>query len=391
MLQFAALSRDIALFFVKMSEFPVPYERSQAENEALIEKHDVPLMALEAMSLAGNGANTAQTSGTGAGGHYGAEGEGGVADIDPQNLILQTLYRKSVEYRLAHGTFARDNAFKNDALSFSVLVASTGAGLLLFMGDEFATICAIIAACITALNALNKMNDYSGKAEAHAMSKIDFGGLQRDLLTLLTATPYAKQQEKLDEINNRFNEATNGMPVLHQPSLLGVKGEDGDDMYKLIIDPALLMEAGSDLMGHVSEVRYNRLLAVHAADHAEEAANERHNPGGPGGKGGGAGGMLAGAGGMIGGAGGMIGGAAGTAGGMIGGVFGGNQTAKNGPSGPADSNTTDTPAQDVSAPADQPSSVPQMSPFFGSCLQARDCGADTMADPSVPTSETNQQ
>lgn len=368
--QFAALSRDIALFFVKMSEFPVPYERSQAENEALIETQDVPLMALEAMALVGNGANTAQASGTGAGGHFGAEGEGGVSDIDPQNLILQTLYRKSVEYRLAHGTFARDNAFKNDALSFSVLVASTGAGLLLFMGDEFATICAVIAACITALNALNKMNDYSGKAEAHAMSKIDFGGLQRDLLTLLTATPYATQKEKLDEINNRFNEATNGMPVLHQPSLLGVKGEDGDDMYNLIIDSALLMEAGSDLMGHVSEVRYNRLLAVHATDHAEEASNEQHNPGGPGGKGDNAGGMLAGA------------------GGMIGGVFGGNGAAKNGSSRSAGSNMT---AQGIPVQENEPA-APQMSamsPFFGSCLQARDCGAGTMADPSVSSGEVN--
>ena len=33
--------------------------------------------------------DTSEGSGTGAGGHFAAEGEGGVVDIDPLNLLLQ--------------------------------------------------------------------------------------------------------------------------------------------------------------------------------------------------------------------------------------------------------------------------------------------------------------
>ena len=166
----------------------------------------------------------------------------------------------------------RDNAFWADFVSFIVLIASTAAGLILFMGDEYSTICAIIAASITALNAFSKYLDFSGKAELHALSMKDFGGIQRDLLTMLMATPYAEAKRNLGDLNNRFNEAATIMPPINPADLLGVVGEDGEPMFKLIIDGALLREAHSDLMGHIGNHNLDRLMCISVLDDPDEHA-----------------------------------------------------------------------------------------------------------------------
>ena len=52
---------------------------------------------------------------------------------DKVNFELQTLYRKSSEYRIAHGRAGRHNGKMADSLSFMILSLSTLAGMLLFM------------------------------------------------------------------------------------------------------------------------------------------------------------------------------------------------------------------------------------------------------------------
>ena len=64
-------------------------------------------------------------------------------------------------------------------------------------------------------------------------------------------------------MTEEFNEAVSTMPPLHQPSLVGVKGEDGDEMFKLITDYAILQEVAAVALAvhaHVPAVA----LAVHA-------------------------------------------------------------------------------------------------------------------------------
>lgn len=186
--KFATIARDINVTFTGMSEHAKPSERTEQETHDLIAAQDVALASVLAFDQQQEtGARSTASVGTGVGigtheveGYYGAQGKEGIEDIDPVNLMLQTVYRKAIEYRFAHSRLMRHNAFWADFISFSVLIASTAAGLILFMGDRFATICAIIAATITGLNAYAKYMDFSGKTELHTLSMKDFGYLQRD-------------------------------------------------------------------------------------------------------------------------------------------------------------------------------------------------------------------
>jgi len=208
-----------------------------------------------------------------AGGHYAAEFEGGVEDIDPCNLLIQTMYRKATEYRLAHGREGRSNGNWNDFLSFSVLISSTGAGLLLFVdptNDNLSAIAAVIAAGITGINAFSKFMDFSGKQERHNLSMKDFASLQRDLLTLLTATAADEVWDYLNELNSRFNEANNIMPVLDRRALAGVKDGDGNEMFQLIVEHAQIMEASADLAGGVPNAMTEHMLLVDSIDNPDD-------------------------------------------------------------------------------------------------------------------------
>lgn len=93
-------------------------------------------------------------------------------------------------------------------------------------------------------------------------------------MTLLIATPYEQAKSQLDKINAAFNEATNVMPPIYAPDLIGVKCEDGSEMFKLIVDDALLEEAKSDLLGHVGKHHYQELIAIDILDHRKDGGTE---------------------------------------------------------------------------------------------------------------------
>lgn len=85
------------------------------------------------------------------------------------------LYRKTVEYRLAHGYFQRVNTFGNDASSLAVLIMATVSGLLLFMGTGFQNVCAALSLVITLTTAFSTFMGFSNKMETHAITQKAFG------------------------------------------------------------------------------------------------------------------------------------------------------------------------------------------------------------------------
>ena len=56
------------------------------------------------------------------------------------------------------------------------------------------------------------------------------------------------------------------MPPLWMPSLVGVKNEQGEEMFTLIVGDALLAEAQSDLIGHVGHHHSNQLHVINTLD-----------------------------------------------------------------------------------------------------------------------------
>ena len=80
------------------------------------------------------------------------------------------MYRKAQEYYIAHSAAAIPNQRWNDGCSFAVLALSTIAGLILFLGENFAVACATITAVVTGINAFSKVMDFSRKMEAHHLS-----------------------------------------------------------------------------------------------------------------------------------------------------------------------------------------------------------------------------
>lgn len=190
---------------------------------------------------------------------------------DPLNKDYQVMYRKSVEYRLAHGRMMRFNQLANDTISFLVLCLSTATGLLLFMGD-FVTLSTVVAACITGLNAFSKFMDFSGLGERHALSMKEFGNLARDLLTLLSAASLEEQVHQLDDLNARFNDGVSAMPMLPYPALVGETDEKDKPIFVLITDPALLAEAAAGLLGGLAAGNKELLAMKDAADKAKEKA-----------------------------------------------------------------------------------------------------------------------
>ena len=92
-------------------------------------------------------------------------------ESDPFNLDVQKLYRRAVEYRLAHGFFQRKMSYWNDVSSFTVLTLSTITGLLLFWGPIFSEVCAGLTIVITAINTISRKIDFSGRSEQHELSR----------------------------------------------------------------------------------------------------------------------------------------------------------------------------------------------------------------------------
>ena len=158
------------------------------------------------------------------------------AHTDPANLELQKLYRKAVEYRLAHGFFQRQCSSYNDAVSFTVLSLATVAGLFLFYGDAFKDVCAALTAVITALTGFGRFMDFSGRSEAHSISQKMFGKIQRNGLTGLTAMDRERVNEELPRWLNDFENAVIEMPVTPVPLLVGHETEDGNPTYTIITE-----------------------------------------------------------------------------------------------------------------------------------------------------------
>ena len=121
-------------------------------------------------------------------------------------------------------------------------------GLLLFMGAEMAPYCAVGTAVITGLNAFARVVDYSGKQERHALSMKEFSSVQRTALTLLTAASEETQNSKWAALNDQFGSAHAGAPPLTTSSLECEIDDDGEPIFKFIIEDALISESDTGVL-----------------------------------------------------------------------------------------------------------------------------------------------
>jgi hypothetical protein len=159
-------------------------------------------------------------------------------------LRLRTLYRKSVEYRLAHALFETKFRKVRIALSFLHLVLSSVTGAALFLGVP-AAVTGTLSVTLTGLNAALKVLNIAAIEAAHCQGRVHFAGHQRSFATVLTMNTHAEIVEDYPELAAQFLATELDAPRLGGLELM--KGPDGKPLFALVTTSALLAEQVKDL------------------------------------------------------------------------------------------------------------------------------------------------
>ena len=130
----------------------------------------------------------------------------------------------------------------SDGLSFAALILSTAIGLLLMMGSDFSSWCAIGTAIVTGLNAFEKAFEFHNKGEQHTLAAKEFSGIARDMSMLLTASTIEEVGQKVGAVFERYVKAAKSAPTLVMGALAFECDETGELVFKLTTDLSLLAE-----------------------------------------------------------------------------------------------------------------------------------------------------
>jgi len=148
-------------------------------------------------------------------------------------LRLRTMYRKSVEYRLAHALFETKFRKMRISLAFVHLLLSTVTGAVLFLGLA-AWITGGLSFVLTGLNSFMQAVNLAELEAGHTEGRLVFAGLQRSFATILMLNDRAGVLEKFPTCAVKFHEAEKR--TAKTPGIHHFKNPSGGQMFFLITE-----------------------------------------------------------------------------------------------------------------------------------------------------------
>jgi len=152
-------------------------------------------------------------------------------------MRLRTMYRKSVEYRLAHALFETKFRTIRINLAFLHLVLSSLTGAVLFLGLP-AFVTGGLSFLLTGLNtAMQSVNVAEIEAQ-HTKGRLVFAALQRSFATVLTMNNSAGILARFPMCAARFSEAES--TTAKTPGIQLFKSPEGEQMFFLITEQVIV-------------------------------------------------------------------------------------------------------------------------------------------------------
>jgi len=202
------------------------------------------------------------------------------ADARAVVLRLRGLYRKAVEFRVAHALYESRYRRARLCLSFAHLFLSalTSAVLFLSAPQMWSVVLSLV---LMGLNSLMQLLGLEAKENEHAQARTAFSGLQRSMATVLILADNSRVKEVFEGLARQFREAERaavkilGLDFLKNP-------ETKQKMFQLIGAQASLKAGGafqSKARGAAAKARAAESEAKARAAYAEHKAKRAKAPG----------------------------------------------------------------------------------------------------------------
>jgi len=148
-------------------------------------------------------------------------------------LRLRRMYRKSVEYRLAHALFETKYRNMRINVAFVHLFLSTLTGAVLFLGHA-AWITGGLSFILTGLNSFMQAVNLAELEAGHTEGRLVFAGLQRSFATILTLNDRQGVLERFPMCAAKFSEAEK--TAAKTPGIQSFKNPSGGQMFFLVTE-----------------------------------------------------------------------------------------------------------------------------------------------------------
>ena len=134
----------------------------------------------------------------------GAEGEHvGEAAATQVVLRMRTLYRRAVQYRLAHSIFETKFQRLRINLAFTHLTLTTATSACMFLGVEGGAV-DILSVLLTGLNTLIQSTGFAQKESDHAAARISWASVQRSFATVLMLHDSKGIRDRFSEHSTKY-------------------------------------------------------------------------------------------------------------------------------------------------------------------------------------------
>jgi len=196
---------------------------------------------LQVSSLGKGGAEKRAASGEAS--KISAVSEEVLSQMPPSGLVreLRLMYRKSVEYRVAHSLFETKYRKIRILMGFVHLVLTSITGAVLFLGLP-EIIALMFSFLLTGLNGVMAAVNVGELEAQHTEARRVFAGLQRYFATVLSLSKKEDIKKNFTKYAEKYSAAVSRAPKI--PGIHKLKNKDtGAPLFHLITEQALLAEA----------------------------------------------------------------------------------------------------------------------------------------------------
>ena len=200
---------------------------------------------------------------------------------------LRTMYRKSLEYRVAHALFESKYLAVSAAFSFVHLLLSSSVSAVLFLKRiiPFSTVISLVlSTMLTGLNTAIGALGLAEKAEQHTAARLAFASTQRNFATTLMLDPPEEIQKRFHEYAANWNQTLANTEKIKPVQLQMLRDEDNDKLPLLplitppILDAKAMKAATKAKAAKVKQFGEQKAAEAEAAKAAEAAGVAKQTP-----------------------------------------------------------------------------------------------------------------